>query len=243
MRERPIIFDAESVKAILAGRKTMTRRVIKFPHEGMKDWAFVDVLTTLGYPASEDRAWAGFAKPSVGAEDPFFVGCPYGKPGDRLWVRETFQLEDASEYGLDAADAPEGPVRVEDRGPDWGEATLIPRYRATQPDTLLEIDHADDGQPIMRWRSPLFMPRWTSRITLEVTAVRAERLQDITEADIRAEGALVWSLPDGSKTSLDRDHRVTFARRWDALNAKRGYAWETNPWVWVVSFKRTKEEA
>ena len=122
---------------------------------------------------------------------------PYGIPGDRLWVRETWT----------GADDPAHKHAV--------------HYRA-------------DGERACRWRPSILMPRWASRITLEVTGIRIERLCDITERDALAEGCV----GDGHVTV---DARAAFKLLWGSLNAKRGYGWDANPWVWVIHFKRIGE--
>lgn len=190
-KERPIIFSAPMVQALLAGRKTMTRRVVK----------------CLGGTRRGDR-WAGPANPACGrliyrdggawADDPHYVApiakSPYGVPGDRLWVRESWQ-------------AP---------------ALKKVYYRATD-----EVP----SEIACKWGSPIHMPRWASRITLEITEVHVERVQEIKLPDVAAEGIS----PD-CEDGWDTTHG--FRDLWDKLNAPRGFDWESNPWVWVVGFKR-----
>ena len=162
VKERPIIFSAKMVRAIQAGRKTMTRRVVK-PQPSVDE--------------SEERQWK----------------CPYGEPGENLWLRETFQWDGV---GTDVV------------------------YRADFDDETAKSIVEGSGD---RWRPSIYMPRWASRILLDVTDVRVERLQDISESDAMSEGV----------ASLDE-----FKCLWDAINGKRGYSWDSNPWVWVVSFRR-----
>lgn len=188
MRERPIIMGADSVRAILDGRKTQTRRVIK-PQPKFIGAPNVPFKTDDANPKG-------------------IINCLYGKVGDRLWVREIFNC---NEEGI--------------------------AYKATQPDM--------DGMP---WKSPLFMPRGASRITLEITDIRVERVQEITEEDAKAEGIKVLPLQDDSDPSAwyqyapgifqERSATKSYELLWDSLNAKRGYPWESNPWVWVISFKQ-----
>lgn len=212
MKERPIIFDAESVRAILDGTKTQTRRVVR----------------------DQSRA--------------VFVPCPYGAPGDRMWVREAWRLwgwdEDFSGASIGYKDAqckwcdfPDGDY---ERWLDWlieesDKFEALPGVAWDEDEERYDI--ADKS--VIPWRSPIHMPRWASRITLEVTGVRVERLQMISEDDARAEGVDGDSHPG---THVGRC-RGNFARRWDDINAKRGYPWSSNPWVWVVTFKRDKEAA
>ncbi|MGA7781148.1 MAG: hypothetical protein WCA85_26045 [Paraburkholderia sp.] len=140
--------------------------------------------------------------------------CPYGTPGDRLWVRETF----AHMYRGNAA--PE--TRCDD-------------------DVVYRADgFSHDEYAYGSWKPSIHMPRWASRITLEVTGVRVERLCDISEQDAAAEG-MVPRWPDGVEIRHDCSSnmcRDLFRTLWDGLNAGRGYGWDANPWVWVVEFRR-----
>lgn len=189
-------MGAESVRAILEGRKTQTRRVID-PHKyniGGWDMPRTKEDMEAGYPFAENA-------------DGDFVSvvdwCPYGRVGDRLWVREAFKIaENVTENG--------NPVPIYKAG-----CSQITSIR------------------IKNWKSPLFMPRRLSRITLEITDIRVERVQDITEEDARAEGTT-------SPLRYVGALRHKYKHLWDSLNAKRGYPWEKNPWVWVVSFKVVK---
>ncbi len=182
MKERPILMSAPMVRAILEGRKTQTRRVYK-PRE-------VDNV--------EDPHGALFAFPT-----------PYGSPGDRLWVRET--------WSHDAHDLDTCRAAHEDASPGIGYG---PYYRSTEvaPDTL-------------RWKPSIFMPRWASRITLEVTEVRVQRLQEISEDDAKAEGCE----PSGSAGFATA--RGLYAALWDSINGARA-PWPSNPWVWAITFRR-----
>lgn len=184
MTERPILFSGPMVRALLAGRKTQTRRVVTAKgaqQDGVRYWR----------PGSQPGRWV--------ACDGFAIGwilCPYGMAGDRLWVRET-----------------------------WLEMTPSDRPRS--------FDYrADTEDGPARWRPSIFMPREACRIRLEVTDVRIERLNDITPGDACSEG--IEFPPDG----VPWDPCDAFADLWDQINAKRGFDWETNPWVWVVAFRR-----
>lgn len=192
MKERPILFSGEMVRAIIDGRKTMTRRVVK-------------------------------PQPEQDTDCPYHVGtgierkartCPYGKPGDRLWVRETFC----------------------DRNNN-GEQ-IKPLYRSDGQ----EYQDRDGRYFKPKWKPSIFMPRMYSRITLEITNVRVERLQDISNEDAKREG--VESNFDegviyyGPLNKGHADARIAFSWLWNSINAKRGYSWESNPWVWVITFKK-----
>lgn len=135
--------------------------------------------------------------------------CPYGQPGDRLWVREAWQAIDGNERALRIMTEPH-PSR------GWIE------YAATVP---------EGHEPPPRWRPSIHMPRWASRITLEVTGVRVERLQDISEADATAEG--VSAIPDEMRRATPR---CDFQALWQSINGPD--SWAANPWVWIVEFRR-----
>ena len=130
-------------------------------------------------------------------DNPKYIGvCPYGRPGDLLWVREAFCTR----------------TPAKDRA--WVE------YKA-------------DGSKIYTWRPAIHMPRWASRLTLRLTEVRVQRVQEITDADAAAEGVV----PTAEDTDQIFGAYVrAFARAWDAINAKRGYGWEANPWIWALSY-------
>jgi len=195
MKERPIIMSADSVRAILDGRKTQTRRVVKFPV-----WV-----------SEDDKLKLFIQKPPTGlalyenGRPVKRMTCPYGQVGDRLWVRETFTHAGRDyEYFADAT----------------------------------EKDQLPGGWWYKRPKTPsIFMPRWASRITLEITGIRVERLQDINTEDIYNEG-IIKSIPDTLEgATLARFGAISL---WDKLNLKRGFGWDSNPWVWVISFKVVK---
>jgi hypothetical protein len=186
------------VRAILDGRKTQTRRVINpQPYYDTNPAGHNILIWKCGGSARTSQEISGY--------------CPYGQPGDRLWVRETWEyFEDANSV----------------------EHTI---YKADNPDY--------SG----KWRPSIFMPRWASRITLEIVNVRVERVQDISEGDARAEGfPITWDGKpyDPPSPEIDRWQGyggASFCLKWNSINAKRGYGWDVNPWVWVVEFKRIEE--
>lgn len=182
MRERPMLFSAPMVRAILEGRKTQTRRVVKPQPTG--------ALAARGRTA-----------------------CPCGQPGDRLWVRETHAVYQA--HGQHREDG-------ERWGPWGGLPTTVSPDRTQVVYYREGFDRCDPG----RWRPSIHMPRWASRITLEVTGVRAERLHDITEADAVAEGA----------STAGPFAVYHFMDLWTSINGAE--SWNGNPWVWVIEFKR-----
>lgn len=205
MKERPILFSGSMVRAILAGKKNQTRRIVQSPARNMqREGMEVIKHRPPGDTWYKDHVWSMRGRTGVWGDytDARFKElCPYGAPGDRLWVRETFHS------------CPHCPQH-QPRG-----------YTAYRSDEKpLPPKCAAHG-----WRPSIFMRRHASRITLEVTDVRVERLQAITEADACAEGI-------GSP--LTRDCKVpVYAGLWDSINAKRG-SWASNPWVWVIEFRR-----
>ncbi|UYW75572.1 hypothetical protein OFY05_11420 [Pseudocitrobacter faecalis] len=176
MKERGMIFNGEMVRAILNGRKTQTRRTVKLPHIDR------DAMCELSGNELSGELSAGNYRNS-----------PHGKPGDRIWVRETF-----------------------------GDCGVRLVYRA---DTF-------DGArcKVNRWTPSIHMPRWASRILLEITDVRVERLNDISECDAKAEGAPTECTLIGDK------HYPGFRSLWKSIYGDD--SWQANPWVWVIEFKR-----
>jgi hypothetical protein len=215
MKERPILFSGEMVKAILDGRKTQTRRVIKgrfnivtFP-DGNKLPVKID---------DNDKM----------AED--YIKCPYGQIGDRLWVRETFKYQNFSE-GYD-----NGIQQGGDHDFAFGFAQI--EYRDGVRKIEIELDEEDLNirKPVIdKWYPSIHMPRWASRINLEITNIRIERLQDITEEDSQAEGVEYYGEID---YTIGNTYKIIFRRLWDSINLKRGFGWNVNPFVWVVEFRR-----
>lgn len=240
MTEHPILFSAPMVRAILDGRKTQTRRVVKPQPD--HHWESLPgyrldmrpqlVAGGLAVRHVHSIPMRPFAREQQRTSDlgPWST-CPAGAPGDRLWVRETWCLAHP-----DYHDEAEGirlgrPVRDDGR---WCH------YRATD-----DVD-SGDKENASPWRPSIHMPRWASRITLEVTGVRVERLQDITEADAMAEGVDTFDgvapeqrVPgpgfNGARLG-DQPHRLPFADLWEKTYGED--AWDANPWVWVVEFKR-----
>jgi hypothetical protein len=239
-RERPILFSAPMVRALLDGRKTQTRRVVKWepsasglPRTHLHD--FSRATADHGFPDDEGRylyhyLHVPFAHPGDGWEkDPSGdartrVYCPIGAAGDRLWVREPLRRSETAygekiQYVADDTYCLSGGVlsdnRVEAAPWSWKVSSLAGRY----------------------------MPRWASRITLEVNEVRVQRVQDISEADAKAEGVekqfrTVAMRPDGGPDyHIPNSYRGGFANLWSQINGKT-YPWDSNPWVWVLTFAR-----
>ncbi|SEI41792.1 hypothetical protein [Paraburkholderia diazotrophica] len=231
MKERPILFSGPMVRALLDGSKTQTRRIVK--NQPPADVSPIRVAhyhpTVITRTGDEEPGAEIFGAYSDDGE--WGSKCPYGEPGDRLWVRETWQ------------------------GPMWEEGTWDPDTDYHKPEFC---EYRADGGPIPEyvdfednlhqgWKPSIHMPRWASRITLEITGVRVERLQSISEADAAAEG--VESLRNEGEywkdylRSTERcdeliciNARDSFRTLWDRINGDG--AWAANPWVWVVEFKR-----
>lgn len=202
MRERPILFSAPMIRAILDGQKTMTRRIVKITHR------------TPGLSACLEPP-VDMPRPHTAAEL-----CPYGQPGDRLWVREaTIKVED---HGY------EGPVYVES---DEGRACLDGGL-APDPDDCVEVEPWE-----LRIRPSIHMPRAYCRILLGIVSVRVQRLHDISEADAQAEGAHhELASIDSTRLGAAASYRSGFRNIWESINGAE--SWAANPWVWVVEFRR-----
>ena len=207
MKERPILFSAEMVRAILEGRKTQTRRVMKW----QPDYDAIIDVGEIG--SSRGVAYIGNST-SGGIRNR--APCPYGQLGDRLLVRETFRVIDQTQPRI-AID-----------------------YRSDPEEKWNRIgDLLGDGK---KWTPSIHRPRWASRILLEITDVRVELVQEISEDDAKAEGAALefagaaFAAKHGSL--LGRQYRYGFVHLWDSINAARGVGWDVNPWVWVIEFRR-----
>lgn len=210
MKERPILFSAPMVRAILEGRKTQTRRILK-----------TQPFNVVPFIGADDRPTGEFGLCSCHhMVIDQHVRCPYGQPGDRLWVREAHAIVPRTAYAQS-----EG-VQQTIRRDDNHDAAI---YREGW-------DRSEGG---IRWRPSIHMPRWASRITLEITGVRVERLQDISEEDALAEG--VRTIEDAAKdgaTWCDKPRRA-FRFLWQSINGPA--SWDENPWVWVVELKRVEQ--
>lgn len=192
IKERPILFSGEMVRAVLQGRKTQTRRVVTQAFS----W-----INHLSRPVIDSGGY--------GVD---LLLCPYGEPGERLWVRESWatwkSLDQCKPSGIVAGAGVQylaGGTNIR------GHEVLCGRGK---------------GRP------SIFMPRWASRILLEVESVRVERVQDVSEEDAWAEGVVARGT-----SRHDGEGRALFRRLWDSINKERGYGWDENPWVWVVEFR------
>jgi hypothetical protein len=195
MKERPILFSGPMVRAILDGSKTQTRRVVK------------DVQPAgIGLCHWSKTGWAHLRLSGGCSCQP--VRCPYGTPGDRLWVRKTWAVQ--HEYDAFPPSAIGSSAR-------W-------HYAATE--------HLGG----LRKRPSIFLPRRGSRILLEITDVRVQRLLEISEEDARAEGIDLQSFQSLTEGIAGREHRIKFRTLWESINGTD--SWEANPWVWAITFRR-----
>lgn len=207
-RERPILFSSPMVRALLAGTKMQTRRVAK-----IDDVAY-------GKPVQ----WVSVASCTTGIME---VRCPYGEPGDRLWVRETW--------------SPDPPIDSSWASTEWNgcgrridgvpERFQHPRFCNYSADWL----HG----PIV-WRPSIHMPRWASRLTLEITGVRVERLQEISEGDAYDEGTAEWCAETQRNGNKWPNIVRAYQGLWESING-RG-SWDANPWVWVLEFRTLERQ-
>lgn len=230
-KEKPILFQAEMVRAILDGRKTQTRRVLKKIPETHEFCGFVvdgpkDILGKCHFSDTPKECVH---------YNSLYEKCPF-EIGMELWVRETFALENTLEYHGDHEVVKDGrPIKQCDNGVD--DYLLIPRYRATEPDVLLMHDKWDEHDPKTQktiWKPSIFMPRWASRIQLLITDIRVERLQDISEEDAKSEG-----VDDNIEYYGDNPTSYNlFKSLWSQINRKE--SWDANPWVWIIEFERIK---
>lgn len=239
MKEHPIIFKGEMVRAILDGRKTQTRRVIKPQPIGVRNsWSqdvepndrFIEcgIVKVARESRGRNMAAAGILTEQT-------VKGPYGKVGDRLWVREGW----------------------------WHEIGIGYENAAFENGDFVQIDgktfHIPDWKPtpkVWRKRPSIHMFKWACRLWLTITDIRVERVQDISEDDVCAEGFPIEQFPPAELARLDRSfaqlNDITgtvprspvvawFRHLWDSINKKRGYSWESNPWTWVVEFEKVEK--
>ncbi|QFT55616.1 hypothetical protein [Microbulbifer sp. THAF38] len=241
--EKPILFNADMVRAILDGRKTQTRRILGgkrvWPSDIIQDTDFIDGKEVpLGFEHFEH----GWLKTES--------MCPHGQPGDRLWVRETWWQ--AGDWVTAYPEDDEG---------HWGGSKRIHFAADGTPPNEPNYDHPNGLQNgsfaaahphrVWRKRPSIHMPRWASRITLEITNVRVERIQDISEEDAIAEGirnstlqipltkAVMYHHEPWPTPVCGESARDAYGALWESINGKD--SWDKNPWVWVIEFRRVEQ--
>lgn len=243
MGDRPIIFSAPMVRAILAGRKTQTRRVIK-PQPRHGATVFQDGARGVWF--AHTKTGPGSDCVEVDAVEPGY------SIGDRLWVREAWRVgawdHNCGRMCIDfRSDGAADPIWRSVPDPDWFEHNWI--KISDELDRKAVPTNADGqylwkrGEAPLSWRPGIHMPRWASRLTLTVTDVRVQRLQEISEEDARAEGVL-WVPGHGEIKRADLHEgfsnylncREGFQVLWDSLNASRGFGWDASPWVVALTF-------
>jgi hypothetical protein len=217
VKERPILFSAPMVRALLDGRKTQTRRMVK-PQPLSQGYT---PLISYNHGVAE----ISFGPHDEGPRGLRWWRSPYGQPGDALYVKETWQA--------DVEDAPLKPSEIKPGRPIF--------YAAGGDKNRGALAVQSGG-----WRPSLFMPRWASRITLEITGVRVERLNDCSKTDAEAEGLV--RLPATGRYAISKgdqyfgaawfDPRAAYQALWEQINGPG--SWEVNPWVWVVEFRRVE---
>lgn len=210
MKERPILFSAPMVRAILDGQKTQTRRLVTPQPKNPR-------------PICDEHIWADTVDPVTR-----YFSCKIGLPGDRLWVRETWvPLGNVDPITGAKIECTAGERAFPDRD-------LVVAYRANS--TIEFCDHDGfsgefaDKDDIPKWKPSIFMPRWASRITLEITSVRLESLHEISRGDAMQEGCPFPNMANGA------DPRRWYEGLWDVINGLG--SWAKNPWVWVIEFRR-----
>ncbi|MGC0872693.1 hypothetical protein WKG92_07320 [Pantoea agglomerans] len=209
MRERPILFNADMVSAVLDGRKTQTRRIIQERHlySGGRTAGNWPVHMPEGEEGEKARLWAE-------------SNSPFGAVGDRLWVRESFY-----EHG-----------HWQGGGYDPEDSYFVSDKQVLYPADGIQRPSERKREDFWRSRPSIHMPRWASRITLEITGVRVERLRDLSEEDAKSEGVI----PPAGGVLPGWEHRINFRDLWMSIYGADN--WEANPWVWVVEFKRLEVE-
>ena len=243
MKETPILFTPANIRAILEDRKTQTRRVM--PPVKHLGWT--------GYMMSNDKTHAIECGPDYPDDESDCVRNPYGVPGDRLWVREGWKTGDK----LDRFNATEIAVKCIEAGYEKPGAPL--KFLADGKEFQFGDSDKEDFGDWGRIRSGRFMPKWVARLWLEITDVRVERVQDISEKDAIAEGIYservitdvhcyggrpveeqaerFWSPKDSNDDDGCDDAVSAYAALWDSINGLR-YNWSSNPWVWCIEFRR-----
>ena len=245
MKEHPILFSAPMIRALLEGRKTMTRRVIREvptythfkylsgPKEGqpkpIMDWDLSGV-----WQEDDGTFWLD-VQTDVDDNSHTELHCPYGQPGDRLIVREAVWLWCERQ--------PNGKTKTGRTKWHyvWQENTP-PVYVADHPEKPVDdipVTNSRGNRLMWKYKSARFMPKKASRITLEITDVQVQQVQDISEADADAEGTGQWAMESNAVLTCET-MKDAFHALWDSINAERGLGWDANPWIWALRFKTVK---
>lgn len=243
-REKPILMSAPMVRAILDGKKTQTRRVVNAARGEQREW-FTPELMNSSPSAQMYPGGAQFEHPGGGSLG--FVSCPYGQLSERLWVRENFWFDtrEPNECVIYSEDQTKFQYRTGGKG-------VQDRRQSTYSPNACEDDISKNK--FWKQKPSIFMPRWASRITLEITGVRVERLRCITEEDAKSEGVkpetyfknekgevscICSQWLGGDPVPRGYHFKYGFERIWHDINGTK--SWDANPWVWVVEFKRVSE--
>jgi hypothetical protein len=244
--EHPILFNEENIRAILDGKKTQTRRVIKpQPPEDCTVWSGW-IIDSTAKKEIGSASWTDV--PGALPSKEHIVKCPYGKIGDLLWVRESLRRFKRLNF-----------LESKFFNPDFEEVPKeYQKWTAQYIATGTAVPYAPGakegwcGTALWQWKtkilSPIFMPRWASRIVLEITNIKVQKLLDIDEKEAQAEGMKAWEPKNEELRKIDQDvrkkngwapsYRNSFHDYWDFVNTKRGYPWESDPWVWTIEFKK-----
>lgn len=222
MKERPILFSTPMVQAILEGRKTVTRRTtgLELINESPDDWTGVFMDKENKWQA-ECEGWDGYHLKEV--------KCPYGQVGDVLWVRESFQVFDTLDRIISLKDFKENGVRIYS-------------FKQQEPERVAKY-----GGETEKWKPSIHMPKSIARIWLEITDIKVERLQDISEDDAEAEGIELVehncfkNYNEKDPFQFLEDPIGSFQSLWQSINGTEN--WNANPWVWVVSFKVSSKKS
>jgi len=225
MKERPILFSEQRVRALLVGQQTQTRRIMKTQAFGPGQ-DHLDVVHAFVVSANHLHGYKMMSMTDISYH------CPYGKPGDVPWVRETWR----------GPLVPEDALAEYERDPTPFRQPAYCQYRADSNELGQHIMSSPEAEQF-GWQTAIHMPRWASRINLEITGVRAEKIQDISEDDIMAEGVQTDShflnnffTMNMNSESPKEAYRKAWQKQYGATS------WEVNPWFWVIEFQRIERK-
>lgn len=239
VKERPILFNGAMVRAILEGRKTVTRRALN--NQMANGWQIVDSKHPMATITSTHPKKGKFGLlirreiyPDSGKFEHDVIVSPFGRPGDRLWGREAYSIDMIAAHSTDKGYDSEYELRY--RADDASHAIHV---APGETDPFIALYDSQRGD----WRPSIHMPRSASRILLEITELRVERLQDITEEQSMAEGVKPEPCDHARQACADigcwgDTAKGAFGFLWESINGAG--SWHANPWVWVVEFKRVE---